>query len=98
MMKRYLLAVLVCVNLLFLTGVALVTTAPSAALAQTSSSTGGLNGDFLVVSAEGESNFDGLFILDQKTRQLHAFQWDNGPKALRYAGYRDLEQDFRARD
>jgi hypothetical protein len=99
MVKRYVLALLVCVNLLLLTAVVLVTTAPKAAFAQTTGGGGGtLSSDFLVVSVEAQTDFDGLFILDQKARQLHAFQWDNGPKRLRYAGYRDLEQDFRARD
>lgn len=89
--KRPWLAVLVCVNLILLTGVILVGHTPRAAMAQAT----GLAGNYMVVSGEIQDEFDALYLLDLRERALHTFYFRKGTQDLQYAGYRLLEQDFR---
>ncbi|GAG00858.1 unnamed protein product, partial [marine sediment metagenome] len=35
------------------------------------------------------------YIIDVRNRLLHVLYFERGTKSLRYAGSRDLEQDFR---
>ncbi|MBN2446567.1 MAG: hypothetical protein JXO22_07575 [Phycisphaerae bacterium] len=92
--KRFWVSLLVCVNLALLTGIMLVSSSPPMALAQDA----GLGGNYLIVTAEIMSSFDGIFVLDVKRRVLHSFFYDRGPDKLVYAGYRDLETDFRNKE
>ena len=93
MLKRLLLGALVCVNLVLLTALVFASYQPPTAFAQE-----GLSGDYVVVSGEIQSNFDGLFVLDLKTRKLHAFYYERAGRELAYGGFRDLDLDFRNRE
>ncbi len=85
------IASLLCLNAALLTGLLLATTEPRTALAQAT----GLAGNYLAVSGEIQDQFDALYILDTRSRVLHAFYYDKGQRRLNYAGNRDLERDFR---
>ncbi len=89
--KNAWLALLVCVNLILLTGIVLVGHTPRTAMAQAT----GLAGNYLVVSGEIQDEFDALYLLDLRERTLHSFYFRKGTQDLQYAGYRLLEQDFR---
>lgn len=91
MHKTTWLAVLVCVNLILLTGLILVGTGPRTALAQPT----GLSGNYLVVAGETQTGVDALYLIDLKERTLHMFYFDRGTKKLEWGGYRNLELDFR---
>jgi hypothetical protein len=91
MRKRLLLTVLVCANLVLLTGIALFAATPRTALAQGT----GLAGNYLVVTGQIQSQFDALYMLDLRERTLHCFYFVKGTNNIEYAGYRDLERDFR---
>jgi len=85
------LSVLICVNLVLLTGILLVAHSPKPAMAQGT----GLSGNYLVVTGEIQDEFDALYLLDMAERTLHTFYYRKGTSELQYAGYRTLEQDFR---
>lgn len=91
MSKNACLTLLICVNLILLTALVLCASAPPAAYAQSTS----LAGDYMAVAGEIQDEFDGLYIIDVRTHILHALYFDRGQRQLRYAGSRDLEQDFR---
>lgn len=91
MRKTTWLSMLVCVNLVLLTGIVLCSTSPPAAYAQGTS----LAGDYLVVAGEIQDEHDALYILDLRDRLLHVLYFDRGTKTLRHAATRDLERDFR---
>lgn len=91
MTKSTWITLLVCVNLIFLTGIAVFGFTPRAALAQGTS----LSGNYLVVSGQIQSQFDALYLIDLRERTLHTFYFDKGGNELKWAGYRDLERDFR---
>jgi hypothetical protein len=91
MSKNTCLALLVCLNLALLTGIVLCSYSPPAAFAQGTS----LAGDYMLVAGEIQDQHDGLYIIDVRNRILHVLYFDRGTKSLRYAGARDLEQDFR---
>lgn len=91
MSKSTWLSLLVCVNLVLLTGLVLCTYSPPAAYAQGTS----LAGDYMVVAGEIQDQHDALYIIELRSRMLHVLYFDRGSKSLRYAGWRDLEQDFR---
>lgn len=84
-------ALLVCVNLVLLTGIILATSAPRTAYAQGA----GLAGDYLVVSGEIQDQFDALYLLDLRERTLHTFYFVKGTRNMEYGGFRVLEADFR---
>ena len=90
-MKKTLLTFLVCANLVLLTGIVLFATTPRTAQAQGT----GLASNYLVVSAEIQNQFDALYLLDLRERTLHCFYFVKGTNNIEYAGYRDLERDFR---
>ncbi len=94
MNKSTLIALLVCINLVLLTGLILATYSAPAALAQGT----GLAGNYILVSGEIQNPYDALYLLDLKTRMLHAFKWDRSTKRLEYRDVRDLERDFRNKD
>ena len=91
MSKNTWLSMLVCLNLMLLTGILLCTYSPPTAYAQGTS----LAGDYMAVSGEIQDQHDALYIIDVRNRVLHVLYFDRGTKSLRYAGARDLEQDFR---
>lgn len=91
MNKSAWLSLLVCVNLILLTSIALFGFTPRSALAQGTA----LSGNYLVVSGKIQTNLDALYLLDLRERTLHTFYFDQGSNDLKWAGYRDLERDFR---
>ncbi len=91
MNKNTWLTLLVCVNLVLLTGVILVGTTPRAAQAQGI----GLADNYLLVAGQIQEGFDALYIIDTAQRSLHTFYFRRGTKDLQYAGPRLLERDFR---
>jgi hypothetical protein len=91
MNKTACVTLLVCVNLLLLTGIIVFGAPPTPAAAQGT----GLAGNYIVVSGQIQRNFDALYLLDLKERALHVFYFVKGSRTLEYGGYRDLERDFR---
>lgn len=91
MRKTTCLSLLICLNLVLATALILCAHTPPAAYAQGTS----LGGDYMAVTGEIQDEHDGLYIIDVRARMLHALYFDRGQKQLRYAGSRDLEQDFR---
>jgi hypothetical protein len=91
MHKTTWLSLLVCVNLVLLTGIVLCSYSPPTAYAQGTS----LASDYLVVAGEIQDEHDALYILDLRDRLLHVLYFDRGTKTLRHAATRDLERDFR---
>lgn len=91
MSKTTWLTLLVCVNLVLLTAIGLFASAPRTALAQGT----GLAANYMVVAGRIQSEFDALYLIDLRERTLHAFYFIRGSRELKYAGYRDLERDFR---
>jgi hypothetical protein len=92
MNKNTWLTLLVCVNLILLTGIVLVGTTPRAAQAQGI----GLADNYLLVAGQIQSGFDALYIIDTAQRTLHTFYFPQGTKELHYAAPpRLLERDFR---
>ncbi len=85
------LALLICLNLLLITGIALVGYTPRVAMAQGT----GLAGNYMIVSGEIQDEFDALYLIDLPERTLHVFYFIKGSKEIQWAGYRDLERDFR---
>ncbi len=84
------LAVLVCVNVVLLTGMVVVGAPPRAASAQAA----GLAGNYLAVAGQIQSEFDAIYLLDLRERALHVFFFQKGSHNLEYGGFRDLERDF----
>jgi hypothetical protein len=84
-------AALVCVNLLLLTAIIFVATAPRTAVAQGT----GLADNYLLVAGEIQDKFDALYLLDLRERTLHAFFFEKGTRHLQYGGFRSLDADFR---
>jgi hypothetical protein len=95
--KESWITLLVCLNLVLLTGLIFASSGPPAAYAQTPPAAGGtgLAGNYLAVCGEIQDEYDALYMLDTRTRQLHAFYFDKTNKRLVYGGSRDLERDFR---
>jgi hypothetical protein len=91
MNKRTVISLLVCVNLILLTAIVLLSYSPPKALAQGVS----LASNYLLVAGEIQNEFDALYILDVRTRVLHAFYFDRTNKKLVFGGLRYLERDFR---
>jgi hypothetical protein len=91
MNKKTCLSFLVCINLVLLTAILLCSYSPPTAYAQGTS----LAGDYVVVAGEIQDQHDALYMIDLRTRILHVLYYDRGTKSLRYAAWRDLEQDFR---
>lgn len=89
--KKTCLSLLICLNLLLLTGMILASSSPAAAYAQDT----GLAGNYLVVAGEIQDQFDALYVLDTRARNLYAFKYDRGRRVLELIGARDLERDFR---
>lgn len=90
MHRTPLLAALICVNIVLLGGLVTAISSPNAAQAQVS-----LAHNFVVVSGEAQDEFDVIYLIDNQTRFLHAFYFDRTSRNLKWAGYRDLELEFR---
>ena len=93
MSKQAMIVVLVGLNLFLLAGILFTVGSPPAAMAQR---VGGA-GNYLMVAAEVQDNYDGLYIFDLSLRRLHAFTTKKGSNKLEFRDSRDLGQDFRAR-
>ena len=91
--KNVLLVALVLVNMLLVTAVVLQVSWPRTANAQVR---GGGN-DYVVVTARMlQGNEDAIWILDLKTRKLHAFRLPQGKDNLMiHIGTREIEKDLR---
>lgn len=92
MKKSLWLSLLVCLNLMLLTGVLLASYSLPTAAAQQAA---GLSGDYMVVTGEIQNEYDALYLIDLKERTLHSFYYDKGRRRLYYSDFRDLERDFR---
>lgn len=91
MKKNFLVSLLVCLNMVLLTGMILASYSPPAANAQTV----GLAGNYLMVAGEIQDGYDAMYLIDLRNQTLHAFYYDRGPNKLAYGQYRDLRRDFR---
>lgn len=95
MSKRALILVLAAVNLLLVSILVLSSYTPPQAFAQGLSR----SGEYIVVAAKAEQTSDAIYLLDLRTRQLHAFR-STFPRAagepIRVAlmHTRDLVRDF----
>ncbi len=91
-MKRNItISLLICVNLILFTSIVFFSYSLPEANAQSTS----LANDYMVVAGEIQDGYDALYMLDGRTRLLHVFYYDRGTRMLKYAGWRDLERDFR---
>lgn len=91
MNKKLCIGLLACANLVLFTGIVLFSTSPPAAYAQPT----GLNSNYMMVAGEIQNKYDALYIIDLRTRLLHAFYVDKSNQKFVYADTRDLERDFR---
>lgn len=91
MKKTAWLSLLVCVNFALLAAIALAAYPPRAAYAQGA----GLAANYMAVTGEIQDEFDALYLIDLRERTLHAFYFLRGSDEMKWAGYRDLERDFR---
>lgn len=95
MSKRVAIVLLVALNLGLLSVLILGTYTPSQAFAQ------GLtrSGEYICVAAEAEQSNDAIYLLDLRTRQLHAFRSTfpragGDPIRVTLVHTRDLVRDF----
>ena len=91
MRRSTVIAALVCLNLMLLTGIVLSSYSLPPAYAQTA----GLATDYLVVAGEIQDEHDAIYLVDIRNRMLHVLYFDRGQRQLRWGASRDLEQDFR---
>ena len=91
MRRNLILATLVVLNVALLAAIAAHSTSPRRALAQPA----GLSQNYLIVTAEVRDQYDAVYLLDARSRYLHGFWFDLGRRQYQYAGFRDLERDFR---
>ncbi|MGD8450703.1 MAG: hypothetical protein PVJ57_02695 [Phycisphaerae bacterium] len=91
MRRDYIVALLVCLNLVLLTGLCLASYSLPTAAAQGT----GLAGNYIMVAGEIQDEHDALYVFDLRARTLHVFYWDRGRQELTYSDWRDLERDFR---
>lgn len=91
MSKSLWIGILTCANLVLLTGIVLFSTTPSVARAQPT----GLAGNYMMVAGEIQDQYDALYIIDLRTRLLHAFYVEKTNYRFVYSDTRDLERDFR---
>jgi hypothetical protein len=95
MSKRVLILALAAVNLVLLLVLVLSTYTPSQAFAQGLSR----SGEYILVAAKAEQTNDAIYLLDLRTRQLHAFR-STFPRAggepirVGLIHTRDLVRDF----
>lgn len=95
MTRRVLILLLAALNVILLSVLVLTTYTPSAAYAQ------GLtrSGEYILIAAEAETSNDAIYLLDLRTRQLHAFR-STFPRAggepirVTLMNSRDLIRDF----
>ncbi len=92
MRKTTLLTLLICLNIMLATALLWCALPPRTAQAQGT----GLAGNYVAVTGQIQREFDALYLLDLQQRALHVFYFLKGSNELQYAGFRDLERDFRA--
>lgn len=93
MSKSTWISLLVCANLILLTGIGIMTTSPPAALAQGT----GLGGNYMAVTGEIGDQYDALYLIDMRDRILYVFYYDKTEQVLKFSDFRELERDFRNR-
>lgn len=91
MVRHWILSGLVCLNAVLATALVIMAWPLPTAHAQAT----GLAGNYMMVAGEVRDQFDALYVVDMRSRIVHAFYYDIGTKQLRYADSRDLERDFR---
>jgi hypothetical protein len=95
MSKRFLLMLLVGVNVVLLTALLFSVASPPVAHAQV---TAGRPGDFMMSTVSVTDQYDALFIVDSPARLLHCFMPSaNRDGRLIHAQTRSLANDFRSR-
>jgi hypothetical protein len=94
MTKRALIVLLVGVNLVLLATLVLASWRLPAAYAQPAP----LAQNYVMVSGQINDQSDALYVVDVSQRRLHAFipNRDINNRKIFYAGYRDLQRDFRS--
>lgn len=88
-MKTTVIVILMCVNVALLAALALGS--PGKAHGQVY---GGGN-DYLMITGQIASNYDAVYIIDMKKRQLRGWEFNRSRKRLVPIGQRDLRSDFR---
>ncbi len=91
MKKNTWLACLILLNLALAIALGLTATSLPAALAQAT----GLSGNYLAVAGEIQDQYDVVYLLDARSRALHAVTYDKSNRRLQYQDSRDLDRDFR---
>lgn len=94
MVKKTVLAALLCVNVWIGAALILPRLAPAAALAQAA----GTSGNYLMVSGEIQDNYDAAYLIDLKELRLYALYYDRGTRRMELGGMRNLERDFRNKE
>lgn len=93
------LAILVCVNVALLAGLALATSSAPRAFAQDAPPPAnvapGLATNYMFAAGEIQDQYDAVYMLDTRTHKLYVFAWDRGARELRLIDGRDLRRDFR---
>ena len=93
MSKHTIIVVLVGINLFLLAGIVFTVGSPPAAMAQR---VGGA-GNYIIVAAEVQEDYDALYVFSLAQRRLHAFVTKKGTNKIEFQDSRDLVQDFRGR-
>lgn len=94
MVKRTVLAALICANVLLAAALVLPRVTPAPALAQAA----GTSGNYLMVSGEIQDNYDATYLIDLKELRLYALYYDRGTRRMELGGMRNLERDFRNKE
>ena len=94
MNKNTVVSLLVCLNLLLLTGLVLANTSLPPANAQAT----GLAQNYMMVAGEIQDQHDALYLLSLRERTIHAFIYDRGRKQIIYSDARELDRDFRNKE
>lgn len=89
--KRALIVALAGLNLLLLAALVFSTYSPPAAYAQRM----GASSNFVAVTAEADTDYDVLYLIDLGERKLHCFAPTRDRTGdVQYKGSRDLHRDF----
>lgn len=91
MQRSRLIGGLVGLNLALLFCLVGYAVAPRTAVAQDTS----LAGNYMMVTGEVQEGFEALYMIDMKSRTLHAFVYDRTGRQLVYLDRASLERDFR---
>lgn len=91
MRKRTVLSMLIFVNAALVAALLMSAYPTPRAYAQGT----GLGGNYLIVAGQIRDQFDALYMLDLRSRILHAFMFNSGNKQLEYVDSTSLDRDFR---